>query len=83
MRSNSEKSYKTAGGFGIVACGFCCALPFIGALAGIGALATAGYYLERIGIVALGIAGIFIVMSLLWSMKFDNYLPDTYNLLGT
>jgi small multidrug resistance family-3 protein len=26
--------------------------------------------------------GIFIVMSLLWSMKFDNYSPDKYDIIG-
>ncbi|WP_375587311.1 YnfA family protein [Flagellimonas aurea] len=27
--------------------------------------------------------GIFIVMSILWSMKFDNYSPDKYDIVGT
>ena len=26
--------------------------------------------------------GIFIVMSLLWSMKFDKYMPDRYDIIG-
>lgn len=26
--------------------------------------------------------GIFIVMSILWSMKFDNYSPDKFDLIG-
>ncbi|WKD85868.1 hypothetical protein KCTC32516_01215 [Polaribacter huanghezhanensis] len=26
--------------------------------------------------------GVFIVMSLLWSMKFDNYSPDKYDIIG-
>lgn len=26
--------------------------------------------------------GIFIVMSLLWSMKLDNYTPDKYDIIG-
>jgi small multidrug resistance family-3 protein len=26
--------------------------------------------------------GIFIVMSLLWAWKFDNYLPDKFDLIG-
>lgn len=26
--------------------------------------------------------GIFIVMSLLWSMKFDHYTPDKYDIIG-
>lgn len=26
--------------------------------------------------------GIFIVMSILWSMKFDNYSPDKYDITG-
>ena len=26
--------------------------------------------------------GVFIVMSLLWSMKFDNYMPDRYDIIG-
>lgn len=27
--------------------------------------------------------GIFIVISILWSMKFDNYSPDKYDIIGT
>lgn len=26
--------------------------------------------------------GVFIVMSLLWSMKFDNYTPDKFDIIG-
>ena len=26
--------------------------------------------------------GLFIVMSLLWAMKFDNYSPDKYDIIG-
>ncbi|CAH8281908.1 conserved hypothetical protein [Mariniflexile fucanivorans] len=26
--------------------------------------------------------GVFIVMSLLWSMKFDDYTPDKYDIIG-
>ena len=26
--------------------------------------------------------GFFIVMSLLWAMKFDNYMPDKYDIIG-
>ncbi len=26
--------------------------------------------------------GVFIIMSLLWSMKFDNYSPDKYDIIG-
>ena len=26
--------------------------------------------------------GFFFLMSLLWSMKFDNYLPDKYDIIG-
>ncbi|MDR1460481.1 MAG: YnfA family protein [Campylobacteraceae bacterium] len=26
--------------------------------------------------------GVFILMSMLWAMKFDNYLPDKYDVIG-
>lgn len=26
--------------------------------------------------------GVFVVMSLLWAYKFDNYLPDKYDIIG-
>lgn len=58
MKSKNKKSYKTWGWTGLAACGLCCVLPIIGAVASIGALTTLSYYLESIGIVALGIAGI-------------------------
>lgn len=56
--SKTKPMYTTLGWASIGLCGLCCALPIIGAVAGIGSLAVLGLYLEKIGIVALGIAGI-------------------------
>ena len=38
-------------------CGLCCALPFIGVIVGIGSFTFLGFYLEKLAIVALSIAG--------------------------
>ncbi|MFN6946395.1 MAG: hypothetical protein ACK4ND_15715 [Cytophagaceae bacterium] len=62
METSNKKWYKKFGWFGIIACGLCCALPIIGTLAGIGALTAFGAYFEKIGIVALGIAGILFAL---------------------
>ncbi|GAB2642667.1 hypothetical protein [Emticicia sp. W12TSBA100-4] len=54
-----EKTAKKLGWLGITLCGLCCALPIIGAVAGISSLTAIAFYLEKIGIIALGLAGIF------------------------
>jgi len=56
--------FKKLGWTGIVLCGLCCALPFIGMVVGIGSLAVAAVYMEKIAILALGLAGIFFVYHL-------------------
>lgn len=50
---------KKLGLLGIGLCGICCALPLIGAVIGISSLTVIAFYLEKIGIVLIGIAGIF------------------------
>ncbi|MEX1190619.1 MAG: hypothetical protein WEA99_01515 [Brumimicrobium sp.] len=54
----SKPLYKKLGWTSIGLCGLCCSLPIIGAVAGIGSLTAFGLYAEKIGIVALGLAGI-------------------------
>jgi len=44
-------------------CGLCCALPIIGAFAGISSLTAIAFYMEKIGIVALALAGFLFVYS--------------------
>lgn len=58
-QSKMEKTAKKIGWLGITLCGLCCALPIIGAVVGISSLTAIAFYLEKIGIVALGLAGIF------------------------
>lgn len=48
--------YKRLGWASIGLCGLCCALPILGTVAGVGSLATIGFYAEKIGMAALGIA---------------------------
>ncbi len=57
----TDKTAKKLGWAGIALCGLCCALPIIGAVAGIGSLTAVAFYLEKIGILALGLAGIFFI----------------------
>jgi hypothetical protein len=58
MEISNKKWYQKIGWLGLVACGLCCALPIIGAVAGIASLTAFGIYFEKIGIVVLGIAAI-------------------------
>lgn len=51
--------FKRLGWAGVALCGLCCALPFVGIALGVGALTTIAFYLEQIGMAALGLAGIF------------------------
>lgn len=53
--------YKKLGWVSIGLCGLCCALPIIGAIAGISTLTVIAAYLEKIGILALGAAGILFI----------------------
>lgn len=53
--------YKKLGWVSIGLCGLCCALPIIGAIAGISSLTVIALYLEKIGIIVLGAAGIFFI----------------------
>ncbi len=62
MERENQKWFKKTGLIGISACMVCCALPIIGAVAGIGALTAIGVYLEKIAVVILGIAGILFVL---------------------
>ncbi len=62
METKNQQWFKKMGLIGVLACGFCCALPIVGAVAGIGALTALGVYLERIAIVILGITGIMFVL---------------------
>lgn len=57
---------KMLGWAGVGLCGLCCALPIIGGIAGIAFLTAIAVYLEMIGILALGLAGIFF-----WKAYYD------------
>ncbi|MET3125452.1 hypothetical protein ABID42_000540 [Arcicella rosea] len=54
-----SEPFKKIGWISIGLCGACCALPIIGTIAGISSLTVLSLYLEKIGILALGLAGIF------------------------
>lgn len=59
MESTKKSWYKRLGWTGVVLCGLCCALPIIGAAVGIASLTAISFYLEKIGILALGLAAFF------------------------
>lgn len=59
MEPTKKSWYKRLGFAGIALCGLCCALPVIGAAIGIASLTMLSVYLEKIGILALGLAAIF------------------------
>lgn len=59
MEKTENKWYKRLGWTGVILCGLCCALPIIGAAVGIASLTALSFYLEKIGILALGLAAIF------------------------
>lgn len=50
---------KKLGLAGIALCGLCCMLPVIGAAIGMASLTAISFYLEKIGILALGFAAFF------------------------
>ena len=54
--------FKTFGLTGIILCGLCCALPIIGSILAITYLTAIAYYLQKTGIVVLGLAGLFFVL---------------------
>jgi len=56
-------NYKKLGWVSIGLCGLCCALPIVGAIAGMSSLTVIAVYLEKIGIIALGAAGILFIYS--------------------
>lgn len=60
MQSKKQNpTAKKLGWTGIILCGFCCALPIIGTAAGITSLTAISVYLEKIGILILGLAAFF------------------------
>lgn len=56
----SNKKVKAFGILGITLCGLCCALPIIGAAIGMASITAISFYLEKVGIVMIGLAGFFI-----------------------
>lgn len=50
---------KKLGLAGIALCGLCCMLPVIGAAIGMASLTAISFYLEKIGMLALGFAAFF------------------------
>ncbi|MDP1817784.1 MAG: hypothetical protein Q8K92_25225 [Leadbetterella sp.] len=65
MKSNigegSLKAAKKLGFGGILLCGVCCTFPFIGAFFGIGSFGLIAMYLERVGILSVALAALFLV----------------------
>lgn len=58
-----QSTFKNLGWASIGLCGLCCALPIVGAFAGISSLTAIAFYIEKIGIVALALAGFLFVYS--------------------
>lgn len=56
MGTNKTNWYKKLGWTGVALCGLCCALPIIGTAIGMASLTALSVYVEKIGILALGIA---------------------------
>lgn len=52
-----QSSFKKLGWVSIGLCGLCCTLPIIGTFAGISSLTAIAFYMEKIGIVTLALAG--------------------------
>jgi hypothetical protein len=63
------KGFKIMGLLGISLCTLCCAVPFIGVMAGIGALMALSKYIEWAGLVALVTAAVFLVLYILNKRK--------------
>lgn len=61
MVEGSLKTAKRLGIGGILLCGVCCKFPFIGAFLGIGSLGLIAVYLEKVGILAVAVAALFLV----------------------
>ena len=59
METINKSWYKKLGWTGIALCGLCCALPIIGTAVGMASLTALSVYLEKIGILALGLAAFF------------------------
>ncbi len=59
MESTKKSWSKRLGWTGILLCGLCCSLPIIGTAIGMASLTALSVYLEKIGIVVLGIAAFF------------------------
>ncbi|GAB2820511.1 hypothetical protein [Ferruginibacter profundus] len=59
MGTTKKNCYKKLGWTGIALCGLCCALPIIGTAIGVASLTALSVYVEKIGILALGLAGFF------------------------
>jgi len=59
METTKKGWSKKLGWIGIALCGLCCALPIIGTAIGVASLAAISFYLEKIAILALGLAGFF------------------------
>ncbi len=65
INSNKKKKEKSThnklGWLGIGLCGLCCLFPVIGALIGLSSLTVIAFYMEKLGILVLGLAMIFFV----------------------
>jgi arginine exporter protein ArgO len=59
MKRIKIKWHTKLGWTGIVLCGLCCALPIIGTVIGMASLTALSVYIEKVGILAVGIAGFF------------------------
>lgn len=58
-KNKTTSTAKKMGWLGISLCALCCALPIIGTAVGMASLTALSVYLEKIGIIALGIAAFF------------------------
>ena len=58
-KNKTTSTEKKMGWLGISLCALCCALPIIGTALGMASLTALSFYLEKIGILALGIAVFF------------------------
>lgn len=59
METTKKSWPKRLGWTSIALCGLCCALPIIGTALGMASLTALSFYLEKIGILALGLAAFF------------------------
>lgn len=59
MGTTKKSWYKRLGWTGIALCALCCALPIIGTAIGVASLTAISFYLEKIGILTLGLAAFF------------------------